>query len=43
MNDWEKVSAVFDLIESAEVMEEFEDSVWLKVDRDLWEAIHETI
>lgn len=27
-----------DLLESSEVMNEFDDSIWLKVDRDLWEA-----
>jgi hypothetical protein len=27
-----------DLLESSEVMHEFDDSLWLKVDRDLWEA-----
>ncbi len=27
-----------DLLESSEVMQEFDDSLWIKVDRDLWEA-----
>jgi hypothetical protein len=26
-----------DLLESSEVMKEFDDSLWIKVDRDLWE------
>jgi hypothetical protein len=26
-----------DLLESSEVMQEFDDSLWIKVDRDLWE------
>lgn len=43
MSDWDNVSAAFDLIESAEVMEEFDDSVWLKVDRELWERLNETV
>ena len=38
MTDWDKVSTAFDLLEAAEVMEEFDDHVWLKVDRETWEA-----
>ena len=26
-----------DLLESSEVMKEFDDSLWIKIDRDLWE------
>ena len=36
MNDQEKVTAAFDLLEDAEVIQEFDDHVWLKVDRELW-------
>ena len=27
-----------DLLESSNVMQEFPDSIWIEVDRDLWEA-----
>ena len=37
MNDWEVVELAFDILDDADVVEEFEDSVWLKVDRELWE------
>jgi hypothetical protein len=37
MNDWEVVELAFDILNDADVVEEFEDSVWLKVDRELWE------
>ena len=30
--------AAFDLLDSAEVLHEFDDSVTLRVDRELWEA-----
>jgi len=38
MNDWDKVSLAFDLLENADVMEEFEDYLWIKVNRYDWEA-----
>lgn len=38
MTDQEKVSMAFDMLEDAEVMQEFDDSVWIKVDKELWEA-----
>ena len=37
MNDWDVVELAFDILEDADVVEEFEDTVWLKVDRGLWE------
>lgn len=37
MNDMEKVTMAFDILEDAEVMQEFEDSVWIKVDKELWD------
>jgi hypothetical protein len=40
MSDWEKVKLAFDLLEDAEVMHEFGDSLWIKVDREFWEAFH---
>ena len=37
MDDMEKIQLAFDILEDAEVMQEFEDSVWLKVDKELWD------
>ena len=42
MTDWDKVEAAFDLLEDAEVMQEFDDSLWIKVDRELWEKLHQS-
>ena len=39
MNDWELVELAFDLIESAEVIQEFDDHLWVKIDRELWEQL----
>lgn len=36
MNDWDKIALVFDMLEGAELLHEFDDSVTLKVDRELW-------
>jgi len=38
MTDLEMMGVAFDLLEGADVIQEFEDSVWLKVDRELWET-----
>lgn len=35
--DFEKIDQAMTMLESAEVVEEFEDSVWIKVDRADWE------
>lgn len=37
MDDYEKVGAALDILESAEVIQEFEDSVWLKISKEDWE------
>ena len=42
MNDWDKVALAFDLLDDAEVMEEFDDCVWHKVDRETWETFIST-
>ena len=39
MDDFKKIELAFDILEQAEVMEEFEDSLWIKVDRQDWEAL----
>lgn len=38
MNLFEPIEAAFDLLETAEVLHEFEDSVTLRVSREAWEA-----
>jgi hypothetical protein len=37
MNDYEVIELAFDMLADSEVMEEFEDSIWLKVDREMYE------
>jgi hypothetical protein len=37
MTDQEKIELAFDLLADAEVMHEFDDCLWVKVDRELWE------
>jgi hypothetical protein len=39
MNDYEKVEMALNILEMAEVIQEFEDSVWVKIDRADWEAL----
>lgn len=39
MNDWDRVALAFDVLWNAEVMEEFDDCLWIKVDRDDWEKL----
>ena len=39
MNDWDKVSLAFDVLENADVMEEFEDYLWIRVNREDWEEL----
>jgi hypothetical protein len=40
MNDWDKVKLAFDILENADVTGEFDDCVWIRIDRDLWEAFN---
>jgi hypothetical protein len=40
MNDWDKVSLAFDILENADVTGEFDDCVWIRVDIDMWKAFH---
>ena len=40
MTDEKKVEMAFDILEDAEVMQKFDDSVWIKVDRELWEEFN---
>ena len=38
MTDADIVELGFDLLEDAEVVQEFEDKVWIAVDKQTWEA-----
>ena len=39
MNDWDRVALAFDVLWNAEVMEEFDDCLWVKVNREDWEEL----
>jgi hypothetical protein len=39
MNDLEKIELAFDILENADLIEEFEDSVFIKVNKEQWEAL----
>ena len=41
MTDFEKIELAFDLLEDAEVMQEFDDCVWIKVDRAMWNEFND--
>lgn len=40
MTDFEKIELAFDMLEDAEVMQEFDDCVWVKIDREMWEQFN---
>lgn len=37
MSDFEKVSTAIDILENAEVMQEFDDCVWIKISKEDWD------
>jgi hypothetical protein len=39
MTDFEKIELAFDILQNAEVVGEFEKCVWIKVEREDWDAI----
>jgi len=41
MTDQEKIEAAIDLLENAEILQEFTESIWIKVDRGLWKDLFE--
>jgi hypothetical protein len=43
MNDYEKVEMALDILENAEVIQEFEDTVWLKIPKEDWEWFKEEV
>jgi hypothetical protein len=38
MTDFEKIELACDILEQAEVMQEYDDCLWIKVDRQDWQA-----
>jgi hypothetical protein len=40
MTDRELVELAFDLLDEAEVMQEFDDSVWIRISKEDWETFH---
>ena len=43
MNDYERLEAALDILENAEVMQEFDDSIWLKISKEDWEWFKEEV
>jgi hypothetical protein len=41
MNDFQKIELAFDLLENSEVMQEFDDCLWIKVDRKQYDDFFE--
>ena len=42
MTDFEKIELACDILENAEVMQEYDDCLWIKVDRQDWQAFFGT-
>jgi hypothetical protein len=36
MNDFEKVGLAFDILNDADIVQEFEDTLFIKVDKAMW-------
>ena len=43
MDDFKIVELAFDILEGAEVIQEFDDSVWIKVDKESWDQFQEAL
>jgi len=41
MTDMDKVTLAFDLLEDADIIEEFEDTLFIKVDKQMWNELWE--
>jgi len=42
MTDMDKVTLAFDLLEDADIVEEFEDTLFIKVDKQIWNELWES-
>jgi ABC-type uncharacterized transport system substrate-binding protein len=38
MSDKEKMSLAFDILVSADVMREYDNNIWVSIDRESWEV-----
>jgi hypothetical protein len=36
LTDWQKVELAFDILEGSEVMHEFDDCIWISVDKEMY-------
>lgn len=36
-NNWKAVEIAFDILESADIIHSFDDSVMIKIDKELWD------
>jgi len=43
MDDFKIVELAFDILEDAEVIQEFDDSVWIKVNKESWDQFQEAL
>jgi len=39
MTDMDKVTLAFDLLEDADIVEEFEDTLFIRVDKQMWNEL----
>jgi len=42
MTDMDKVTLAFDMLEDADIVEEFEDTLFIKVDKQMWNELWES-
>jgi len=40
-DDWNRLEVGFEMLIDAEVIQEFDDSVWIKVDKESWNQFQE--
>ena len=36
LTDWQKVELAFDILEGSEAMHEFDDRIWISVDKEMY-------
>jgi hypothetical protein len=41
MTDWKRLALAFDVLENAEVMEEFDDYLWIRFSREDWDELRQ--
>lgn len=40
MTDMEKIELAFDILEDADIVEEFEDTLFIRIDKQMWNDFH---